>query len=123
VTESRLTMPNFLDGSSAAAEDGRTADVVDPGTGEARGTAPVSGPEDVDAASRAAAPAFQPWRGTTPSDRPPGAVPLRRTASLRGPLRAVLCSVIGGCRGNVRRIDPPRQECFPSFRRRGLSPT
>ncbi|HZB51539.1 MAG TPA: aldehyde dehydrogenase family protein, partial [Mycobacteriales bacterium] len=44
-------------------------DLVDPSTGEVFGSAPLSGPEDVDAAVRAAAEAFESWRDTTPSER------------------------------------------------------
>jgi betaine-aldehyde dehydrogenase len=44
-------------------------DLVDPSTGEVFGTAPLSGPEDVDAAVRAAAEAFEGWRDSTPSER------------------------------------------------------
>src|SRR5215207_2412717 len=44
-------------------------DRVDPSTGEVFGTAPLSGPEDVDAAMRAAAEAFEGWRDSTPSER------------------------------------------------------
>src|SRR5437016_2913769 len=43
--------------------------VVDPSTGEAYAEAPLSGPEDVDAACRAAAQAFEGWRDTTPAER------------------------------------------------------
>ncbi|HVD26926.1 MAG TPA: gamma-aminobutyraldehyde dehydrogenase, partial [Mycobacteriales bacterium] len=44
-------------------------DLVDPSTGEVFGTAPLSGPQDVDAAMRAAAEAFSGWRDSTPSER------------------------------------------------------
>ncbi|MHB1930050.1 MAG: aldehyde dehydrogenase family protein, partial [Acidimicrobiales bacterium] len=69
MTDSRLTLRNFVDGGSVDAKDGRTTDIIDPSTGEAYGTAPLSGPEDVDAAYRAAATAFETWRDTTPSER------------------------------------------------------
>ncbi|HVC73202.1 MAG TPA: aldehyde dehydrogenase family protein, partial [Mycobacteriales bacterium] len=44
-------------------------DLIDPSTGEAYGTAPLSGPEDVDRAMAAAAEAFETWRDTTPAER------------------------------------------------------
>jgi betaine-aldehyde dehydrogenase len=63
------TVQNFIDGKSVDAIDGRRADLINPATGEVLGSAPVSGPEDVDAAYRAAANAFETWRDTTPAER------------------------------------------------------
>jgi betaine-aldehyde dehydrogenase len=63
------TVRNFVGGSVRDAADGRTTELVDPTTGEAYGTAPLSGPEDVAAATRAAADAFEAWRDTTPAER------------------------------------------------------
>ncbi|MDT4930799.1 MAG: betaine-aldehyde dehydrogenase, partial [Pseudonocardiales bacterium] len=63
------TVQNFIDGKPADALSGRRMDLIDPSTGEVFGTAPVSGPEDVDLAYKAAARAFESWRETTPSDR------------------------------------------------------
>ena len=60
---------NLVAGTLQDAADGRTTDVVDPATGKAYATAPLSGPSDVDAACRAAATAFETWRETTPADR------------------------------------------------------
>jgi betaine-aldehyde dehydrogenase len=60
---------NFVNGEAVPARDGRTADVIDPSTGDAFATAPVSGAADVDAAMAAAAAAFESWRDTTPSER------------------------------------------------------
>jgi betaine-aldehyde dehydrogenase len=65
----KRTVQNFIDGKSVDAVDGRRSDLIDPSTGEVFGTAPVSGPEDVDVAYKAAAKAFESWRDTTPSDR------------------------------------------------------
>jgi len=62
-------LKNFVSGKFADARDGRTSDVIDPGTGEAYAQAPVSGAEDVDAALRAAADAFETWRDATPAER------------------------------------------------------
>jgi betaine-aldehyde dehydrogenase len=68
VSEKR-TVQNFINGESVGAKDGRTTDLIDPSTGEVFGSAPLSGPEDVDAAYSAARAAFESWRDTTPSDR------------------------------------------------------
>src|SRR4051794_35270786 len=60
---------NFINGEHTAPVDGHHADLIDPTTGEVFASAPVSGPEDVDRAMRAAATAFETWRDTTPSER------------------------------------------------------
>ncbi len=63
------TLHNVIGGQTAPAGDGRTTDLVDPSTGEVFGTAPLSGPQDVDRALEAAAAAFEGWRDTTPAER------------------------------------------------------
>ncbi len=63
------TLRNFVNGESTDSSTGRRSDVIDPTTGETYATAPVSGPEDVDAACQAAAGAFESWRDSTPSER------------------------------------------------------
>src|SRR5215217_1625448 len=65
----KLQVSNVIGGREAGAADGRTMDLVDPSTGEVFGTAPLSGPEDVDRAMAAAAEAFTGWRDSTPSER------------------------------------------------------
>jgi betaine-aldehyde dehydrogenase len=60
---------NFVNGESLDARDGRTTAVVNPATGRQYATAPLSGPEDIDAAMQAAADAFEGWRDATPSQR------------------------------------------------------
>ncbi|CAM5700774.1 Gamma-aminobutyraldehyde dehydrogenase [Streptomyces glaucescens] len=60
---------NYIDGEFRDAADGRTTDVVNPATGEAYATAPLSGQADVDAAMAAAEAAFPAWRDTTPAER------------------------------------------------------
>lgn len=60
---------NYIDGEFRDAADGRTTEVVNPATGEAYATAPLSGEADVDAAMAAAAAAFPQWRDKTPSER------------------------------------------------------
>ncbi|MFD8011917.1 MULTISPECIES: gamma-aminobutyraldehyde dehydrogenase [unclassified Streptomyces] len=60
---------NYIDGEFRDAADGRTIEVINPATGEAYATSPLSGQADVDAAMEAAAAAFPAWRDTTPSER------------------------------------------------------
>ncbi|GAA3491782.1 gamma-aminobutyraldehyde dehydrogenase [Streptomyces cremeus] len=60
---------NYIAGEFRDAADGRTTDVINPVTGEAYATAPLSGQADVDAAMAAAAEAFPAWRDLTPADR------------------------------------------------------
>jgi betaine-aldehyde dehydrogenase len=62
-------LQNFVDGHAVEAEDGRTAPLIDPSTGEVFAEAPLSGEADVDAAMQAAARAFDAWRDATPSER------------------------------------------------------
>ncbi|MEQ1873285.1 MAG: aminobutyraldehyde dehydrogenase [Ilumatobacteraceae bacterium] len=60
---------NFVNGKHVEAADGRTTDVVNPVTGKAYATAPLSAQADVDAAMAAAATAYEEWKETTPSER------------------------------------------------------
>ena len=60
---------NFVDGDYVEPRSERTSEVVDPSTGAAVATAPVSSEEDVDRACAAAARAFETWRDTTPGER------------------------------------------------------
>ena len=60
---------NVINGERLSGVDGRTTDLVDPTTGEVRGSAPISGPSDVDDALHAAATAFRSWRRSTPGER------------------------------------------------------
>ena len=63
------TVRNWVGGQWCDAADGRTTELVDPTTGQAYGTAPLSGRADVEQATAAAAQAFTTWRDTTPSER------------------------------------------------------
>ncbi|HEY0165771.1 MAG TPA: gamma-aminobutyraldehyde dehydrogenase [Jatrophihabitans sp.] len=63
------SLTNFINGEQVPAADGRTLDVTNPATGQVYLNSPLSGPEDVDRAYRAAATAFETWRDTTPSER------------------------------------------------------
>ncbi|MFG2123730.1 aminobutyraldehyde dehydrogenase [Streptomyces sp. NPDC048710] len=60
---------NHIDGKQVPAASGATVPLVDPATGLPHGTAPLSGPEDVDAACRAAEQALPCWSATTPARR------------------------------------------------------
>ncbi|MFI8240394.1 aminobutyraldehyde dehydrogenase [Streptomyces sp. NPDC085866] len=60
---------NHIDGKQVPAASGATVPLVDPATGLPHGTAPLSGPEDVDAACRAAEQALPGWSATTPARR------------------------------------------------------
>lgn len=60
---------NHIDGKDGPAASGATLPLIDPATGLPHGTAPLSGPEDVDAACRAAEDAFPRWSATTPAQR------------------------------------------------------
>jgi betaine-aldehyde dehydrogenase len=62
-------LSNFVGGKYVSAQDGGSALLVDPSTGEEYLEAPVSGATDVDAAMAAAAAAFPEWRDATPSQR------------------------------------------------------
>jgi len=62
------TMKNFIDGDWVAPSGG-TDTVFNPATGEELAQAPVSTPEDVDRAVKAASAAFQGWSTTTPGER------------------------------------------------------
>ena len=60
---------NVIDGESVDAASGESYDVIDPTTGEAYATAPMSGAEDLDRAYAAAERAFETWGRTTPRER------------------------------------------------------
>lgn len=60
---------NFVNGKSLPARSGATSEIINPATGVAYATAPVSGAEDVDSALSAASVAFTEWRETTPAER------------------------------------------------------
>lgn len=63
------TFQNFVNGKHVSARDGRVSNIIDPSTGAAYATAPISGAADIDEAMSAAALAFESWSQTTPSQR------------------------------------------------------
>jgi acyl-CoA reductase-like NAD-dependent aldehyde dehydrogenase len=60
---------NIINGEPRPSADGRTAELIDPCTGEAFGNAPLSGTRDGDDAYTAALTAFDTWRDTPPGER------------------------------------------------------
>jgi betaine-aldehyde dehydrogenase len=60
---------NFIGGQWTDMSYDAKSEVIDPSTGEAYATAPVSRSDEVDAAFRAAADAFEGWRDATPAER------------------------------------------------------
>jgi betaine-aldehyde dehydrogenase len=60
---------NFIGGQWADAASDTSAELINPSTGEAFATAPVSSQADVDAAFKAASEAFPTWRDATPAER------------------------------------------------------
>ena len=62
-------LQNFVGGAYRDAQDGPSAPLINPSTGEAFAEAPVSGAADMDHALRVAADAFTSWKRTTPSER------------------------------------------------------
>lgn len=60
---------NFVGGAEVEPRTDARSDIVDPSTGRAVATAPVSSADDVDAAYAAAREAFPGWRDATPSTR------------------------------------------------------
>ena len=63
------TLQNFINGKSQPASSGQTSEIINPATGVAYATAPVSSAADVDVAMAAASAAFVDWRDSTPSER------------------------------------------------------
>ena len=63
------SLSNFINGKSTPALSGATSEVINPATGQAYATAPVSTAADVDLAMKAASSAFEEWRDSTPSER------------------------------------------------------
>ena len=101
---------NYIDGEFRDAADGRTTEVVNPATGEAYATAPLSGPADVDAAMAAAAAAFPAWRDLTPGRAPEG--PAEDRGRLRGAGRGADRGRVGEHR-QADRARPATEEIPP----------
>jgi betaine-aldehyde dehydrogenase len=65
----KMVLRNFVAGASVEPAGDQYSDLVDPSTGEVFAAAPVSGQEDVDTATKAAAEAFESWRDVEPRER------------------------------------------------------
>jgi acyl-CoA reductase-like NAD-dependent aldehyde dehydrogenase len=63
------TTPMLIAAERRLARSGATLDTFDPATGELCGRIPNAGPDDIDAAVRAASTAFETWRETSPQER------------------------------------------------------
>jgi betaine-aldehyde dehydrogenase len=83
------TMKNFIDGAWVEPSGG-TDTVFNPATGEELAQAPVSSPEDVDRAVKAAAAAFEGWSNTTPGERALALIRLADALEERGEELAAL---------------------------------
>ncbi|MFF3915946.1 aminobutyraldehyde dehydrogenase [Streptomyces sp. NPDC001852] len=68
-TPELTTVLNHIGGKDVPAASGATLQLIDPATALPHGRAPLSGPEDVETACRAARDAFEGWSGTTPAQR------------------------------------------------------
>ena len=75
---------NFIDGKSLPAKSGATSEIINPATGTAYATAPVSGAADVDSALSAASKAFIEWRETTPAERQRALIKIADALEARG---------------------------------------
>jgi len=62
-------LQNFVGGQWTDLQFDKRAELINPSTGEAFATAPVSSKSEVDAAVKSAADAFEQWRDTTPAER------------------------------------------------------
>ncbi|MBV8432510.1 MAG: gamma-aminobutyraldehyde dehydrogenase [Solirubrobacterales bacterium] len=69
MTTETQTLRNFIDGEFVDSADGDTEPILNPATGETIAHAPLSSPEDVDRAVRAARRAFEGWSTLTPGER------------------------------------------------------
>jgi 1-pyrroline dehydrogenase len=64
-----VEIQNFIEGEPRAAAAGGSEEILNPATGEAIASAPLSDQQDVDAAVAAAGRAFADWSQTTPGER------------------------------------------------------
>jgi len=68
-TSSLVQLDNFIGGKKVPARSGAATEIINPSTGKAYASAPLSGKEDLDDAFAAAAEVFPAWRDATPSER------------------------------------------------------
>ena len=62
-------LKNFINGEFVSSKSGQTSEVINPATGQAYATAPISSAEDVKTAYDAAEKAFDEWSNFTPGER------------------------------------------------------
>ena len=62
-------LQNFVNGKFVDGASGETTTLINPSTGEAFATAPISNAADIDKAMKSASDAFPGWRDSTPSER------------------------------------------------------
>jgi betaine-aldehyde dehydrogenase len=62
-------LQNFINGSFIDGASGETTTLINPSTGEAFATAPISNSTDIDKAMKSASDAFPEWRDSSPSER------------------------------------------------------
>ncbi len=62
-------LSNFVDGKFQNSSSGQESEIINPATGKAYATAPVSNAADVDQAYKAAQKGFEIWKEATPSER------------------------------------------------------
>lgn len=62
-------LQNFIGGRKSGVLGGRSTELINPCTGRAFATAPISGRAEVDAAFASAASAFEVWQNATPAER------------------------------------------------------
>ena len=99
---------NVIGGEESGANDGRTSEIIDPTTGEAYATAPLSGPADVDRAFAAAEKGFETWRDATPAQRQLALLRLADAVEARAEeLIDIECKNTGKPRGLTRTEEIP----------------
>jgi betaine-aldehyde dehydrogenase len=99
---------NVVGGEPVDAADGRRVELIDPCTGEVSGSAPLSGPVDVDLAYRAASAAFEVWRDVPPVERQDALLRLAdAVAGHAGELVATECADTGKPAASVRDDEVP----------------
>jgi len=62
-------LQNFINGKFVDGASGETTTLINPSTGQAFATAPISNSADIDRAMKSASDAFPGWRDSTPSER------------------------------------------------------
>ena len=109
---------NIIDGKTVDAASGATYDLVNPPPARSSRRA-ASGAEDVDAAMRAAATAFETWRETTPAERQQALLKIADAVEARAD---ELVDVGGPKHRQADRRSPPPRSCRRRSTRSASSP-